>query len=374
LRAIAVPLLVFKVTGSALNLGLTYALEMFSFGVFSLVGGSLADRLDRKRLMIACDVVRSAIIASFAVGYRVGWLTLPFLYGGIVLHSLCGAIFNGSQVSSIPYVLGKDRATRAVGALSSTEGTVGTLAPPIGGALFGFAGPFPALLINAATYIGSILSLSAIRDLGPEATSGIPHPGHVIKDIGVGFRFLIGDRAMRAVTFTSFLFNFVAMVGFTAYVPYVKRDLGGNDLSVGILFGACAAGGVLGATLAPRLHLPFGKMFVLTYLWQNFELPVVWTHSFAVAVASLAVASIAAGASIPLMLGWRMRIIPEDTVGRVFGAARIVVLGGTLPGALIGGAIADAYGARVALSASVIAILFIALYTAANATIRDERR
>ncbi|MBV8601219.1 MAG: MFS transporter, partial [Candidatus Eremiobacteraeota bacterium] len=57
MRTIAIPLLVFKLTGSALNLGATIAIEYFAFGAFSLVGGSLADRLDRKRLMIACDAV-----------------------------------------------------------------------------------------------------------------------------------------------------------------------------------------------------------------------------------------------------------------------------------------------------------------------------
>src|ERR1700738_2904535 len=72
LRTIAIPLLVFQLTGSALNLGLTYALEFFPFGVFSLVGGSLADRLDRRRLMIVCDAVRFAIIASFALAYHFG--------------------------------------------------------------------------------------------------------------------------------------------------------------------------------------------------------------------------------------------------------------------------------------------------------------
>src|SRR5581483_9605910 len=114
LRTIALPLLVFKITGSALNLGLTFALEWFSFGIFSLVGGSLADRMNRKRLMIGCDFLRFAIILAFAIGYEARWLTLPLLYGGIVLHAICGAIFNGGQASSIPYVVGKDRATKAV--------------------------------------------------------------------------------------------------------------------------------------------------------------------------------------------------------------------------------------------------------------------
>jgi MFS family permease len=374
LRTIALPLLVFKLTGSALSLGLTFSLEWFSFGVFSLVGGSLADRLNRKRLMIWCDVVRSSIILGFALGYRSGWLTIPILYCGIVLHTACGAIFNGGQASSIPYVLGKARATRAVAALIGTESAVNTAVPPIGGAIFGLAGPFPALLVNAVTYIASIFSLSVIRDLGPETTSGFPRAHHVASDIAVGFRFLFADKAMRIVTFASFMANFFGSLGFTAYVPFIKRDLGGNDLSVGIVFGALGAGTVLGAYLVSRVHTTFGTNMVIGYLWSFLQLGLIWTHSVTVAAIILGLLSIAAGWNVSATLGWRMRIIPEETVGRVFGAARLLVLCGTLPGALLGGVLADAYGARTAIAVCGIGISLVIVWLVSSRTVREESR
>lgn len=374
MRTIAIPLLVFKLTGSALNLGLTFALEYFSFGIFSLIGGSLADRLNRKHLMIGCDTLRFAIIATFALGYVGGWLSLALLYGGIVLHAACGAIFNGGQASSIPYVLGKSRATRAVGALAGTESAVGTVTPPLGGAIFGLVGPLPALIVNAATYVASLASLGMIRDLGPETTSGFPRLRHIVEDIGIGFRFLLDDRAMRMMTWSSFTGNFFGMLGFTAYVPFIKRDLGGSDLSVGIAFGAIGAGAVLGSLVAPHLRFPFGKIVIATYLWNVVYIPLIWTHSFTVTAIVLGIGAIAAGASITQILGWRMRIIPEETVGRVFGAVRLLVLAGTLPGALIGGALADAYGARITIIVFLAGTYAVALWLATNRTIREERR
>ena len=374
LRTIALPLLVFKLTGSALNLGLTFSLEWFSFGVFSLIGGSLADRLNRKRLMISADVIRSLIILSFALGYRIGWLTLPLLYGGIVLHTACGAVFNGGQASSIPYVLGKARATRAVAALIGTESAVNTAVPPIGGAIFGLFGPFPALIINAATYVASILSLGAVRDLGPERTSGFPRIHHVASDIGIGFRFLFADNAMRIVTFASFMANFWGSLGFTAYVPFIKRDLGGTDFSVGVVFGALGAGTVLGAFLASRVHTTFGRNMVIGYLWSFIQLGLIWTHNVTVAAIILGLLSVAGGWNVSTTLGWRMRIIPQETVGRVFGAARLLVLCGTLPGALLGGVIADRYGARTAVAISAIGISLVIVWLVANRTVREEKR
>src|SRR5580693_8136716 len=69
LRTIAIPLLVYHLTNSASALGVTYALELLPFAVFGLVGGSLADRIDRRRLMIGCDLVRFAVMALFAIGF-----------------------------------------------------------------------------------------------------------------------------------------------------------------------------------------------------------------------------------------------------------------------------------------------------------------
>ena len=85
LRTLVIPLLVFHLTGSAVSLGLTFALELLPFAVFSLLGGSLADRLDRRRLMLGADAVRFAIMALFTLALWRGVLSLPLLYAGVVL-------------------------------------------------------------------------------------------------------------------------------------------------------------------------------------------------------------------------------------------------------------------------------------------------
>ena len=69
LRTLAIPLLVYHLTGSALSLGVTYGLEFLPFVLFGPVGGALADRLDRRRLMLLCDFVRFSVIAAFAIAY-----------------------------------------------------------------------------------------------------------------------------------------------------------------------------------------------------------------------------------------------------------------------------------------------------------------
>ena len=77
---------------------------------------------------------------------------------------------------------------------------------------------------------------------------------------------------------------------------------------------------------------------------------------------------------IAQIVGWRMRVIPEGLVGRVFGAVRLVVLCGTVPGAIVGGALADHFGARVPIIVSCVGYLVMALVVAWLPALRRERR
>jgi len=200
LRTLAIPLLVYHITGSALSLGITYALEFLPFALFGLVGGALADRLDRRRLMIGCDFVRFTVMALFAVAYARGALTLPWLYAGIALIATCAAFFIGGQSPSIPFLLGKDGAAPAVAALIATEQGANLIVPPIGGALFALMGPLPALAVNAVTYLTSQLSLYMVPTLGPDDPAGAPSIRELAADIADGIRIVLADGAMRAVS------------------------------------------------------------------------------------------------------------------------------------------------------------------------------
>ena len=159
LRLLSVPLLAYHLTHSALSTGTALICEFAPFSLFALVGGSLADRVDRRRLMLGCDAVRFLVMSCFAITYALHVLTLPMIYGGLVIISICAAGFLGGQASSIPYLLGRDQATKGIAILMTAENTSNLITPAIGGALFAYFGPLPALTINALTYLASQLSL-----------------------------------------------------------------------------------------------------------------------------------------------------------------------------------------------------------------------
>ncbi len=377
LRLIAIPLLVYHLTGSALSVGVTYALELGPFAIFGLVGGSLADRLDRKSLMIACDVLRFAVMAIFAVEYARGELSLPVLYIGIVLLSIAAAVFIGGQASSIPYLVGKERATQAISAMLAAEQMSQTILPPVGGALFALVGPMPALVSNALTYLCSQISLAAIETLGPERPSGLPNVREIANDVRIGFVYAWRDVTMRSLSGISLLFNFFGLMTGAVFIPYLKRDFGASDTVVGYALGIGAIGALAGSYLAGRVpkSWPFGRVLVIAYALDGLLfVPVMITHSLAVVVIFLALTNACVLFEIAQIVGWRMRVTPEELVGRVFGAVRLVILLGTVPGALIGGALADRYGARTPIVISGIGYLAMALAVAAFPAIRRERR
>ncbi|HKW45783.1 MAG TPA: MFS transporter, partial [Candidatus Eremiobacteraceae bacterium] len=373
----AIPLLVFHLTGSALSTGITYALEILPFALVGLVGGSLADRTDRRRLMIACDFTRFAIMATFSIEYARGALTLPTLYAGIVVISAAAAVFMGGQASSIPYLVGKARSSRAVAALVAAEQTSNFITPPIGGAIFAAAGALPALIANASTYLLSQVSLIAVPTLGPDAPGAWPGLGEILRDIRSGFRFLVADAAMLSVTLASFGLNLFGLMGFSITIPYLKTVFGASDALVGVVYGGIAVGSVIGALIAGRFgpHLHFGKALCIAYLVDAvIYLPVLFAHHVVTVLVFFALSSAAGSFQTTQIIGWRIRIVPEGMVGSVFGAVRLVALIGMVPGSIAGGYLAQLYGPRMAIIVSGVGFLLVALYVVFSKAVRAEQR
>jgi MFS family permease len=377
LRLIAIPLLVYHLTGSALSIGVTYALELGPIAVFGLVGGSLADRLDRRSIMIACDFTRFAVMLLFALGFGFGFLSIGLLYAGITLMSVAAAIFMGGQTSSIPYLIGKERATQAVSALMAAEQTSQTILPPVGGALFALVGPLPALAFNAFTYAVSQASLASIDTLGPQTPSGPPSFADVLRDVRTGFAFVWKDRTLRALSLLQLGLNFFGLMTGAVFIPFLKVYFGASDAMVGYALGIGALGAVAGSYCAGRVPRgwPFGRVLLAAYaLDAILFVPVMFTHSLALAVGFLTLTNACVLFEISQIVGWRIRVIPEALVGRVFGVVRLIVLLGTVPGALLGGALADRFGPHMPIVVSGIGYLVLAFLAPAIGAVRRERR
>jgi MFS family permease len=377
LRTLALPLLVFHVTGSALTIGVAYALQFFPFALAGLVGGSLADRLDRRKLMITCDALRFVVVAVLVAALIWKFLSLPLIYVSIVIISTCAAIFSGGEASSIPFVLGKDRATQAVSTLIAAEQGANLIAPPIGGALFTLGGALPALAVNALTYLVSFGAISSIHTLGPERAGKLPTWQQLDADIRTGFRFLWADAAMRAITLLSLGLNLFGMMAGAIYIPFYKTTLGASDAQVGLTLGISAFGTMLGSLFAGAFagRWRFGTALCIAYaLDALIFVPVIFLHNLWLVTLFWAATAATTGFETAQIVSWRMRVIPQESVGRVFGAVRLIVLIGVVPGSIVGGWLAQIYGARLPVIVATFGYLILALGAIAVPAVRRDAR
>ncbi len=245
----------------------------------------------------------------------------------------------------------------------------------MGGALFNLVGPLPALALNALTYLTSQVSIASVKDFGPQQPSGRPDLIEIVADVAVGWQFIMRDAALRTLTFAQLFMNIFAVMGFVVVIPYLKREFGATDQMVGLAFGAISVGTVIGSMVSGRTHWPFGRAIVIAFVLDSLSWsPTIWTRSLPVAIVAMTTASACGIFAVSSLVAWRMRIIPEEMVGRVFGVVRLIVIIGMLPGSLLGGIIGDHYGTRMAMLVSTAGYALLALGLATMKSLRDDKR
>ncbi len=377
LRLLAIPLLVFYLTHKALGIGIGLILEIAPFALLGPVAGAFADRIDRRRLMIACDFIRFAVLSVFAITFATHHLTLPLLYTGLVVLSISAAFFMSGQAPSIPYLLGRERSTEAVSTLISTESATNMVGPVIGGALFSLVGPLPALIMNAATYGVSQISLSLVPTLGPDVIGGMPTLRQLYREVAEGFRYAVSDAAMLSMTLMSLFLNIFGFGAYAIVIPYLKYTFGSSDHQIGFFYGIASGGMIVGSLLAARLpkHWRFGPiMTVVLVIDAIVFMPFAYAPTFGLCVFFWTLGSACAGFEITQIIGWRLRITPEHLVGRVTGVVRMVALAGSVPGVLGLSWVADRYNPHVAMLIAAYGFLVLAIAGIGVRPIREETR
>ena len=362
LRALVLPLLVYQLTGSSAATAFAYFFEYVPMGAAALLSGSFADRRDRRRLMIGCDLVRSIVLVALALLGLAHALSAASIYAGTAVLSVAAGLFDAGQASSVPVLVGKSNATQAMASLFGAQRGSALIGPTLGGYLLETLGAVPALLITAFTYVASQVSLASLQSLGPETVTPLPSLAGIAADVRLGFRTLLNDGVARFVWYYLLVSNAVGMVFVVLLIPLFKADLHATDRDTGIAFGIMAAGSILGSMFAARTasRWPFGPAFAAGQLAEAVAvIPLVFAHSIWIAAISWAAAMAGTQFKSAQATGWRLRISSADTVGRVFGAVRVLSLGG-----MIIGIVAATYCATFAAPRAILivcGVLYVAL-------------
>jgi MFS family permease len=284
----ALPLLVFTLTKSALDLAISAALTMVPYLCFGLVIGSWVDCVDRRKLMIVIDTLRGLITAILPLLYMLDGLTLGWIYTVILINAVLSIAFDTASFAALPNLRRHDDLASANGHMAASYSMVEIVGPLAAGALLAVV-PLPLLLFgDALSFLISAISLVFIRAKFT-STAGVQPATSLRTSIGQGLRYVLDHPVVRWSTLIALLLNLIQPVIFAQFVLFAKEMLRASDAQLGVIY-AAAGGSVFLASLATGVlnkRIPFnwlsfgmlllrGVVIILLAFTQQFWLGLVW--------------------------------------------------------------------------------------------------
>ena len=354
-RLVVLPVLVFQLTGSAARTSILLTLVALPYLAFGFVAGAMADRANRRLLMVGCDLVASIAVASIPVAAATGMLTLTHIYLVTVATGASFVWHDAAQFGALPALVGRSRVPTAFSALVSSEQTLRIIATAVGGVLIATVGAATALWIDAASYALAAACLAVIpRSFGRAnpAPADRPRLSHLFGDITEGIRYVRRHLLVWPLTATGLGLSLSSGAILGLLVVYGVRQLGltDDDARLGWLFSAGGIGALCaGLTLGPLARRANQARITLTAILVNLAalLGLAITTSLAAGLLLLLVYGAASSLVIANGITLRQQLTPDRLQGRVNVTARMIAWAGQPIGAALGGIIADMTSIRV---------------------------
>ncbi|MEU8274704.1 MFS transporter [Microbispora bryophytorum] len=343
---------------SPFQVGLLTAAEMVAFLLVGLPAGAWVDRMRRRPVLVAADVVRMLALLSIPAAAVLGVLGLPQMYAVALVTGLCTVFFDVAHQSYLPSIVGREDLARGHGTLAANQSLAQLAGPGIGGWLVQALTAPVAVVADALSYAGSALLLLGVRADEKPGGRDVRGGGRLWPEIAEGLSFVAGQPVLRRVAAVGALM----MLSFglwSATVPlYLVREVGTSPGTYGTLLSAGAVGGVAGAWLAPRIAARLGTgraMYAAAWAATVCTAPLALTAAgprlliLPVALAASGVAttvfSVAQGA-------YRQSICPPHLLGRLSATMRFLMWGPMPLGGLLAGTLGQLAGVRVAFWAA----------------------
>lgn len=357
---VAMPVLVFQLTGSPALTGMLAAIEALPYLIFGLPAGALADRWNRQGVLVVTGVVSGLVLATIPAAATVGLLSVPQVFLVAITMSTLFVFFDAAGFGAVPELVGRDRIPSATGSMVSLSTVISLVGPAVGGALAAAMGPAVALAIDAIAYLVAAGITATIswprsppRDSPPHDS---PLGGRVlVRDIAEGVRYIWQTPIVRWLTLigAGASVSGGAILGLTVVIGIGQLSLADDDSRLGLLYSATALGALLISLVVSRIQrrVPTGwiTIIALAVSWIA-QLALATTTSLPVALTVLVVFQAAATLSIMNGIIVRQSLAPDRLQSRVNTTARMIAWGGAPVGALVGGALAEQLSTSVALA------------------------
>ena len=380
----AVPLLVYGLTHSAVNLGIATAATFLPYLLFGLLIGAWMDRVDRKKAMIALDSLNALVILSIPLVAQFGHLTVELIYVVTFIQSTIFIAFSSGEFAAVPSLVSTDDLVTANGRIQATYSAAQVAGPLLAGALLSVLPLTWVMAVDSGSFAVSALSLALIRGSFNAPREEAKEPTSILHDVREGLRYVLSHPVLRNISLMMALINFVTASTFAELVLFADERLDASKRQIGLLFAAGSAGVVVTGLLAGRLRKRFSfTALAMTSLMLMGGCTVVFA-GMRWFWAALPLWAAAGGLGILFNINTgslRQAIVPNHLLSRVLSIAGVLAWSAIPAGALVGGWVISATG-DVALVYGVIGILticiaaFFRFFTALGDAQRyvDERR
>lgn len=348
IRAAAFPLLAVTLTRDPILIAGVAVATQLPGVLLGLTAGWLADRFDRRQIVIAADTVRLAVLVALILLITGGWATMTLLYVVVFVSGATDVVRNTAASTLVPSVVAPDQLDRANGRMVTAEITGNEfVGPPLGGYLFGVALVLP-FAINGGT-----LAIAVALVAGIPALAGATGPTGTVLDpreslqIRAGLHWLRQHRAFWPVPATSAALAITDTAWFTLLVLYLYDVLHLGSAWYGVMLAVGAVGGVGGGLAAASLTGRIGaKATTLTCLTLAAagQLALGTTSSVTATAAVMATSSMAFAIWSVQVRTTIQRTVPSSLLGRVISINRVITTAGSLAGAFLGGVVASGLG------------------------------
>lgn len=252
LALVALTLLVYDRTGSPLLSAVAYAAGYVPWVIGGLIFSGLGDRLPRRQVMVACDVIRALLVAVMLLP----GMPVAGLVGLLYVTTMAQAPFESARSAILPDILPGERYALAAAVMQTSFRVALVAGAAVGGATVALIGTRPALGVDAATFAASAVLVRFGTRARPAAGPGLG-PG-ALKQLGEGARLVLGDKAIRTLMMLGWLIALYSIPEGIA-APYAGR-LGGGPAAAGLVIASGQAGAVLAAPLFTRTVGPLTRL------------------------------------------------------------------------------------------------------------------
>ena len=377
---VAAPLLAASLTSDpALVAGLSFVYTVPRI-LLVLVGGALADRLDRRRLMGAVNTFRAALLTMLGAALLGGWESLVLLYSVFLFLGVSETLFDSASLAILPSVVRKRDLERANARLTAAQLVADEfVGPPLGGFLFAAAAALP-FLFDAGSFAAAAVLILALRGRFQVERTEASTASPMLADIHEGVGWLARHRLLRVLAVMLGLASVAYMMTFSILVLFARNVLGLGETGYGVLLAFSAVGGLAGSAIASRLVRWLGAgrtIFVSLLIGAGSYVGIASSNNPLFVGVMLALYIFYAVVWNVVTVSLRQAIAPDRMLGRVSSAYRLLGLIGLAFGALLGGFLASGFGLTAPFWAGAVLLALMALLALPfvnNKTISEARK